>query len=94
MYDQLLVNKNELNQAVEEVTKLKTRLAILSEQDKNKDKFIEDLVKQIFALSSAIDSPDEFQSQMNMEQQMGHFIQNFMKKGPYKVLKMKKLLSE
>ena len=90
MYDQLLVNKNELNQAVEEVTKLKTRLAILSEQDKNKDKFIEDLVKQIFALSSAIDSPDEFQSQMNMEQQMGHFIQNLMKKGPYKVLKMKK----
>lgn len=51
MYDKLLVLKSELNALNEENTKLKTKNAIQSDHLKQRDKFIDELLKSTYVMS-------------------------------------------
>lgn len=52
--DQLFLAKAELNKCNLELTKTKTRMAVLQEQTKGKDKFIDELLKSSQFMHNAI----------------------------------------
>ena len=54
IYDSLITLKTELNRVTAENTKVKTKLAIQQDHLKNKDKFIDELLKSTYVMSQAI----------------------------------------
>lgn len=120
MYDKLLVLKSELNALNEENTKLKTKNAIQSDHLKQRDKFIDELLKSTYVMSQAMNAggfgefrktleqlkaarklskgeskteSQKLQNDLNQQAQ-DYFQQNFLEKGPYNMLKLKKQLNE
>ena len=59
LQDQLLLVKSQLNNANDELTKTKTRNAILQQQLKEKDKFIDELLKSTYLMNQALVSKNE-----------------------------------
>ena len=57
--DQLMIVKSQLNNANDELTKTKTRNAILQQQLKEKGKFIDELLKSIYLMNQALVSNNE-----------------------------------
>jgi chromosome condensin MukBEF ATPase and DNA-binding subunit MukB len=51
IYDSLITLKTELNRVTAENTKVKTKLAIQQDHLKNKDKFIDELLKSTYVMS-------------------------------------------
>lgn len=133
IYDSLITLKTELNRVTAENTKAKTKLAIQQDHLKNKDKFIDELLKSTYVMSQAIGmgglgnlkrslaqsraiaksalqkqnkSPrddsgqkilDPQQKRMNKElnsSAQNYFAQNFLDKGPYNLLRMKKQVND
>ena len=54
IYDQLIFQKSKMNQMDEEVTQIKTRNAVLQEQLRAKDKFIDELLKSTYMMNQAM----------------------------------------
>lgn len=87
--------KSEFNGLTEENTKLKTKHATQNAQLKSRDKFIDELLKFTLILSEkmglqmGLDS-SHADNQDLVQNAQEYFNQNFVQKGPYGMLKLKK----
>ena len=117
----------DLNRVNDENTKLKTKHAILKDQIKNKDKFIDELLKSTYVMSQAMgmggfgslkktlielrrskrgsklkknqddesgDKKENLKAEQMNNAAHNYFQQNFLEKGPYNLLKLKKQVNE
>ena len=87
----------------DEVTKTKTRNAILNEQLKAKDKFIDELLKSTYMMNQAMNTgPPELQGEEKKEgtpskggiKNANKTYQELLEKGPYSILKLKKQVAD
>ena len=62
----------------------------MRDQNKNKDKFIDELMKSTYALSMAIDNTEDGDSTNFLTQ----FTQNYMKNSPFSSVKIRQKLNE
>lgn len=100
MQDQLFLVKNRLNTTNLELTKIKTRYAILQEHLKGKEKFIDDMLRKA-PISSHFDpngystngSPVKYDGLGGYSSGEGS-VDRLIAKGPYSILKLKKKVQD
>ena len=95
-YDQRLrILKSEFHGLLEENTKLKTKHATQNAQIKSRDKFIDELLKftlilgEKMGLQSSLDASHSESIDL-IQNARQFFNQNFVQKGPYQMLRLKK----
>ena len=98
--DQLFLVKTQLNQANEELLKTKTRQQMLAQQMKEKDKFIDELIRTTLPTGVAtVTMPDGGQgvpsgSLATLESSKAEKTKSLLEGGPYSVLKLRKRVQD